>query len=255
MLELAYLMMYSLVLITGVSIGSFLNVVIYRVPQNISIAKGRSFCPLCDDNIKTYDLIPVLSYLLLDGKCRNCKSTIAARYPVVESLTGLLYMIIFGIHGLTLNTLVYFAFTAILISIAFIDWDTMTIPDSLNIAILVIAILAIFCTDEFTLKSRIIGFFVVSAPMFLIAFCIPGAFGGGDIKMMAVVGLLLGTSNTVVAGFVGVLVGGFYAIYLMRTRDVKEETHMPFGPFLCVGCFVASLFGQQIADWYLGLLF
>lgn len=254
MLELAYLIVYSLVFFTGISIGSFLNVVIYRVPQKISVAQGRSFCPECNTIIKTYDLIPVLSYFILRGKCRKCSCEISPRYPRIENLTGVLYLLIFIVHGLTLDTLVYFAFTAILVAITFIDFDTMTIPDSLNIAILVVAVVAFFALGETNYLSKILGALVASLPMFVITVCVPGAFGGGDIKMMAAAGLLLGLSNTVVATFVAVLIGGGYAVYLMKTKDVNKETHMAFGPCLCMGCYIACLCGPELANWYIGLL-
>lgn len=254
MLELAYLVVYSLVFFTGISIGSFLNVVIYRLPQKISVAQGRSYCPECNTVIKSYDLIPVLSYFILKGKCRSCSCEISPRYPRIENLTGLLYLLIFIVHGLTLDTLVYFAFTAILIAITFIDFDTMTIPDSLNIGILVVAVVAFFILDDVDYMSKLLGFLVASLPMFVIAVCVPGAFGGGDIKMMAAGGLLLGMASTMVATFIAVLCGGGYALYLIKTRDIKKETHMAFGPFLCIGCYIACLCGPELANWYVGLM-
>lgn len=244
--------MCVMIFIFGSVIGSFLNVVIYRVPKKENIALGRSHCPSCGKTIKSYDLVPILSYLILGGKCRNCKSHISKRYPLVECFTGVICVITFMVYGMNPLSLCLFVYASILITIGLIDWDTMTIPNELIFSVFVCSIPFFFLETEVGIVSRIIGFFIISVPMLLLSMAISGAFGGGDIKLMAVSGLILGAGNTVVAMFIGVLLGGSYAIYLMSTKKVDKKSHMPFGQCLCAGCYLAALYGEAIVQWYLG---
>lgn len=240
---------YLYVFILGLVVGSFLNVVIYRLPQEISIAKGRSFCPHCKNPIKAHQNIPLLSYLFLRGRCANCGQKIPFRYPLVEGLTALLAMVSFFVFGFSMAFVIAFMTMALLVAIAFIDLDTMTIPNSLVIALILPAILSFFFFPEITLVSRLIGLVIVSVPMLLLTMIIPDAFGGGDIKLMAVAGFMLGFANTLLATFIALVIGGGIATYLLmqKTRD----KHMAFGPYLCIGIFVAQNGGGLIIDWYL----
>ncbi len=249
-----YLMIYFFVFLIGISIGSFLNVVIYRVPQGISIAKGRSYCPNCNTQIKNYDLIPILSYLILRGKCRKCHKSISPRYMFVELFTGVVAIFICAVNGWNYLSLAQFAVAALLIAVTFIDIDTLTIPDGLNIALAVMAIPMAILQPEIGLVERCIGFFIISLPMLLITLKIPGAFGGGDIKLIAVCGFILGSWNVILAMFLACVCGGTFAIYLLQQRKAGRKSEMCFGPYLCIGVFVAMLFGTQIITWYLGLL-
>lgn len=249
---LDYIICYSIIFLFGSAIGSFLNVVIYRLPLGKNLAIGRSNCPQCEHIINWYDLVPIVSYIGLRGKCRNCNAHISLRYPLVEVFTGVIAVVTLAIKGISVLSLFVFLYAAILIAIAVIDWDTMTIPDSLNIAIVICAIIMIILRGEVNMFSLVGGFFIVSVPMLLLAMAIPGAFGGGDIKMMAASGLILGFANTIVAAFIGIVIGGMYAIYLMKTKDVDRKSHMAFGPYLCMGCYIAMLYGDTIIQWYLG---
>lgn len=244
--------MYAMIFIYGSVIGSFLNVVIYRVPRKENIAKGRSHCPVCGTQIKNYDLIPILSYLLLKGSCRNCQSHISKRYPLVEIATGVICVFTFWMNGINVTSACLCIFASILLAIGLIDWDTMTIPDELVISIIICAIPFFFLQPEIAIWSRIAGFFIVSLPMLVLAMIIPGAFGGGDIKLMAASGLILGMANSVVAVFIGILIGGSYAIYLLYLKKIERKDHMPFGPSLCIGCYLGCLYGGRIIEWYLG---
>ncbi len=181
MIQLDYIICYLIIFIFGSAIGSFLNVVIYRIPSGESIVTGRSHCMTCHTVIKGYDLIPIISYLLLRKRCRACGAPISCRYPIVEAVTGVLCIITFAIEGLSVLSLFYFIYGALLLTIAMIDWDTMTIPDRLNICILVVAVPILLLQGELQLWSIMGGFFVISVPMLLLTMLIPGAFGGGDI--------------------------------------------------------------------------
>ncbi|MEI7884578.1 MAG: prepilin peptidase [Clostridia bacterium] len=236
-------------------IGSFLNVVIYRVPLGISIAKGRSYCPSCNTQLKNYDLIPIFSYLFLRGKCRKCGSKISLRYPLVELVTGILAVFIFLIVGFSWQAVLIFAVTAIMLAISLIDLDTMTIPNGLLIALIPFITGLFFLQPELALLARIIGFLALSLPMFLLNFVVEDSFGGGDIKLMALAGFMLGWQQTLVAFFIALMLGGSLATYLLLTKQKEKGSHIPFGPYLCIGIFLALLFGEKLLSWYLNLLF
>lgn len=249
-----YLIVYGYLFMLGCCIGSFLNVVIYRLPLHKSLVTGRSSCTSCGTQIKAYDLVPVFSYLFLKGKCRNCKTHISIRYLLVEVTMGVVCVGTVWMRGFTLLSACWCIYGAILIVISLIDWDTMLIPDSLNIAILIIAIPICLLANDLTILERLIGFFIISLPLLICTLIINGAFGGGDIKLMAVSGLLLGPYNIVVAFFIAVLVGGTYASYLLFVRKKGRKAHMPFGPFLCLGCYGGFLFAEAIIKWYIQFL-
>ncbi|WKY47928.1 prepilin peptidase [Eubacteriaceae bacterium ES3] len=250
-LQAVMALFYLYALVLGLVVGSFLNVIIYRVPLGISISKGRSFCPNCQAPIKWSQNIPIISFLYLKGKCKNCGNPISIRYPLVESLTGLLSMVSFFVFGPTLQYLLVFVVMAILVSITFIDFDTLTIPNGLVIALMVPAILSCFVFPQPDFFARAIGIVSVSIPMLFLTMLIPDAFGGGDIKLMMVAGFLLGWANTLLAIFIALILGGMVAIVyiLKKTKD----KHMAFGPYLCIGIFTSTLFGSVIIDWYLSL--
>jgi leader peptidase (prepilin peptidase)/N-methyltransferase len=199
-----------------------------------------------------YDMVPVLNWFYLRGRCRNCKEPISFRYPAVELLGGLFAMACFFQYGMSLKFLLYFAFLCMLTMIGFIDHDTMEIPNELSFLILVIGIVDCFAGEGPALMERIIGMLVVSIPMLLLALLIPGAFGGGDIKLMAAAGLLLGWKLTLLSAFLAIVSGGFYGIFLLASQKAGRKEHFAFGPFLCVGMAVALFAGNEILNWYLG---
>lgn len=254
MANLYIFILYLFSFIFGVCIGSFLNVVIYRVPKGISVAKGRSYCPVCKNQIKFYDNIPILSFLILKGKCRNCKCNISIRYEIVELLGGISALLCSYSYGLfTVKALVAFISSAILISIAYIDYDTMTIPNGLNIALIFPAVASVFVFNNVTILQRVIGLFCVSIFMLIITLIINGAFGGGDIKLMAVAGFMLGYKNIILAFVMGIIITGIYAIIKVISKKISAKDHIAFGPGLCIGILVAILYGKQIVNWYLNL--
>ena len=238
----------------GASIFSFLNVVIYRIPNHLSFITGRSRCPNCKKQLKAIDMFPVLNWIFLRGKCRFCKAPISLRYPAVELLGGAAAVITVLNYGWTLQSVLIFTFLCILTVTAFVDYDTMEIPNGFVIAALLSGVAAVFLFPETGLFSRLIGFFCVSLPLFLITLAIPGAFGGGDIKLMAVCGFFLGWKLTLFAFFFAVLGGGAYGAWLLITKKKGRKEHFAFGPFLCAGMAAAVFIGSPIIDWYTGFL-
>lgn len=250
----AYIVIYAFIFVIGIVVGSFLNVVIWRVPQKMPFSKGRSVCPDCGHQIREKDLVPIFSYLALKGKCRDCGGKISARYPLVEALMGVLAVLAFVVYGFSWQAVVVAYCAAPLISIAMIDIDTMEIPDGLVIALIPAAVAAIFAFPGVGIVERLIGLAAVSGPMLLLALFITDAFGGGDIKLMAVCGFLLGWKGVLVAMFIALLTGGIYGVILMAKKKAKGKTSIAFGEFLCIGVMAALLAGQPIVDWYQSLL-
>lgn len=245
---------FFIVFLFGAVIGSFINVVIYRVPlgKGKFLGEKRSYCPKCGEKIKAYDLIPIASFLILRGKCRNCKEKISARYPCIELFCGLMAVCSLLRFGFGLEALFVFGVLVILTAIAMIDFDTKEIPNGLVIALIPFAIAAVFLYNDVGIVQRLLGLFAISLPMLIITLIISGAFGGGDIKLMAVCGFLLGIENVLVAFFITLLLGGGYAFYLLLIKKAKKGTLLAFGPYICIGVAVAMFFGKDILSWYLG---
>ena len=246
------LLFYIYLFLVGACIASFINVVIDRLPKGISISKGRSRCDACKTQLKWYDLIPVLSWLFLKGRCRYCGVKIGMRTPLIEIIGGCLALISFHAYQLSLMSVLMFALFMILLAITFIDIDTMTIPDELVIAVAALAILSIFI-DDLSLIDKVIGFFCVSLPMLGICYIKDGAFGGGDIKLTAVLGFLLGYKVMLIGIFIAIVLAGIWAIFLLATNNIKLQEHMAFGPFICIGVFISSLYGMTLLMMYLSL--
>lgn len=251
MIYLAYALLYAFVFFTGSCIGSFLNVIIYRVPRNISIAKGRSFCPGCHRTLSPWELVPIFSFLFLHGKCRRCKMKISRRYPLVESIMGIAALFIYLRYDFSPYAFLIFYTVSVLTATAFIDRDTMTIPNGLIIALILPDAAAVIMYYPPSLLPRIIGFFIISLPMLLLTVLIPESFGGGDIKLVAVCGFLLGWQNILLAAFLALLLGGSYGIYLLIQNPENRKTHIAFGPCLSIGICAAMLYGDTIIKFYL----
>lgn len=244
------------IFLLGSCIGSFLNVLVYRIPAGIPFWKGRSYCPHCHTAIKPYDMVPILNWFYLQGTCRNCKSPISVRYPLVEAAGGLLAVwCFFTFRWNMAQVAISFTAAALLLTIALIDYDTMEIPDGLNLCLAAAALASVWCFPQVSLIQRCIGAFCVSAPMFLFCLAVPDAFGGGDVKLLTAMGFFLGWKACLVGAFIGFLIGGVQASYLLITKKVRhgEGAHMAFGPALCAGLFLAVLYGARIFEWYHGL--
>lgn len=255
MTVIAYTVLYLLAFICGAALASFGNVLICRLPRGLDFRRGRSQCPACGHVLAARDLVPIFSRLLLRARCRYCAAPISFRYTLVEIIGGLLAMAACAVYGFTWLALSVFAFLFILLVLAVIDLDTMEIPDGLLLALLIPAAALVFLLPNVTPLQHAIGFLAVSLPLFLITLAIPGAFGGGDIKLMAVAGLALGWQLILVAFFFGLLLGGGYGAWLLMTKKAGRKGHFAFGPFLALGLALALLAGRPLLAWYLSLMF
>jgi len=245
--------------ITGLLIGSFLNVCIYRLPRKKSIVFPSSRCPACNAPIRPFDNIPVLSYLLLRGKCRECNTKISLRYPLVELLNGVFYALLllrFGLHG---YTIFYMVFISALIVITFIDLDYQIIPDVISLpGILIGLVMGIFVLidpfsrhDPLGMMNSIIGLLSGGGLFYLIAILSKGGMGGGDIKMMGMLGAILGWKGVLATTFLGSFTGSIVGITLMIAQKKGRKSKIPFGPFLALGAFITLLWGQELLNFYL----
>lgn len=244
----------------GACVFSFLNVVIYRLPRGESVVRGRSHCPGCGRTLAPKELIPCLSYLLQGRRCLGCREKISSRYFWVETAGGLCFVccgIFYGCGAsglLSLRGLWAFAYLGILTLTALIDWDTKIIFDRFQAGIGLLGIMALRLFPGHPLGDRLIGAAAVAIPMLLLALLIEGAFGGGDIKLMAVSGFLLGWKAILAAMFLGLVTGGVYAIWLISQKKAKRKDQMAFGPFLAMGLAAALFYGDAMAEWYLSIL-
>lgn len=236
--------------VLGAIIGSFLNVCIYRIPRGISVADGRSKCTTCGAVIRWYDLVPIFSYIALRGRCRRCGERISPRYMLVETLTGLLFLLAWLFHGFSLVTPLCMAALSCLVAAAFTDADTMEIPDRYSVIIFILGVAAALLSRQWL--SHAIGMVCVSLPFFLVAL-LTGGIGGGDIKLMAAVGLYLGWKCTLLALVLGSVSGAVWAVWLLARRKAGRKTEVPFGPFLAFGSALSALCGERIIAWYVGL--
>ena len=247
------------VFLIGLCIGSFLNVSIHRWPLGKSIVRPPSACPACGAPIRWYDNIPILSYIMLRGRCRDCNAPIGARYPLVELLTGLLAMATWMRYGPGLPALIYFGLIAALIVISFIDYDHRIIPDFITLPGIPIGFIATFGLPAVTWNSSLIGIAVGGGSLMAIAIgyrLLSGknGMGGGDIKLLAMIGGFLGWQGVLftimTSSFLGTLVG--IGVALHSGGGMKMA--VPFGPFLAIGAIVYLFFGSRIIRWYFGWL-
>lgn len=213
--------LYIFSALMGLAIGSFLNVVIYRLPRGEFFSKARSYCPKCGSAIKAYDNIPVLSYIILKGKCRNCKEPISFRYPAIELLCGVLWVVNFAVFGISYMTLIYDVLVSVLIVIAMVDFDTFEIPDSSQITILLLGLITFFPISGVSWQSKLIGCVCISIPMLILAFF--GGMGLGDVKLYFVLGLLLGWQKILLLFLLSVVMGGIFSIVYIIVRKKREN--------------------------------
>ena len=252
-MELELIPVYSFIFLLGIVIGSFLNVCIYRIPMHETIVSERSHCMKCGYQLAWYDLVPLFSWLALRGRCRKCKASISPQYPIVEAVNGVLYVLIFWVKDFTLESVFYCLLVSALIVLSVIDWRTYEIPIGINIFILTLGVIHLL-TDLKNWPIYIIGFFSVSIFLFLIVVLSKcRAMGGGDVKLMAVAGLLIGWQNIVLALFLGCIIGS--VIHIIRMKVSDAESMLAMGPYLSVGIFIAAMWGNDMISWYTNIMF
>ncbi len=244
--------MYSIFFaLYGIIFGSFLNVVILRIPIRESITLKRSHCMTCGHTLSWYELIPLFSYLFLGGKCRHCKAHISIQYPIVEAANGIIYVIIFLAKGITVETFLYCLCASALLALSVIDWRTQEIPFGINLFILLLGLVRLF-TDLGNWSQYVIGLFAVSGFLLLLSLATRGrGIGHGDMKLMAATGLLLGWKLNIIAFILACIIGS--VVHLIRMAVKKVGRRLAFGPYLSMGLFIAMIWGEQLVSWYLSI--
>ncbi|MGB7250464.1 MAG: prepilin peptidase [Phormidesmis sp.] len=254
----------------GAAVGSFLNVVAYRLPAGISLLYPPSRCPHCDTRLKPYDNVPVLGWLWLQGRCRSCRNPIALRYPVVELATGGLFLAVFITFGITWQTLGYWIFISWLLALALIDLDTLTLPNSLTASGLLLgwgaqgwlgyAQMPTFSHAASSILSAMIA--SVCGLWLFDAVGIAGArafgkaaMGGGDAKLAAMMAAWLGWSGLLLATFLAALLGVVIGGGALAAGVLRPKQHIPFGPYLALGALLALFYGNQLIEAYLAIFF
>ncbi|KJH70662.1 prepilin peptidase [Aliterella atlantica] len=259
-----------IVFILGASIGSFLNVVIYRVPAGLSVLYPPSRCPQCLHKLGKRENVPVFGWLLLRGRCRHCQTKISPRYPIVEAVTGLIFLFVFWMFGFSVQTLGYWAFCSWLLALSLIDFDTMTLPESLTRSGLVLGLIfqlgvgylavgGIGTTINqlmFAISGAVVGIWLLSL-ITIFGSLILGqtAMGWGDSKLAAMMGAWLGWKYLLLAGFLACALGAFVGGGAIAIGLLDRRQPMPFGPFLAMGAAIALFWGEWILSSYLQLFF
>lgn len=273
---------YLFIALFGAIVGSFLNVVIHRVPRGVSVVFPNSACPKCSNRIKPYDNVPILSWIILKGKCRSCKAPISARYPAVEFANALLYVATLHFIGVSAFLPVSFLFVSCMLALILIDAEHMILPDVINLPLLALLLIVrtvfpmFFGTQFFTDFDHYPGTALTGLPLPLvsIANAVLGAAAGGgflwligyvwekargveamglgDVKMMLAVGVLLGWRLTLLSIFIGAFAGAVIGVAMVsRHKDKSMQTQIPFGIFLGIGSIVALMFGDRLIGWYI----
>lgn len=253
--DLVLYFIYAVAFLYGIVIGSFLNVCIYRIPAKESIASERSHCMSCGYQLKWYDLFPLFSWLFLGGKCRKCKAPISKQYPIIEATNALLYVVIFVFNGFNVESVLYCFMASALLALSIIDWRTFEIPVGFNVFIFLLGVVRVIlavATGGDWLKY-IIGCIAVSAVLWIIFQVSKGAaIGGGDVKLMGAAGLLIGWKMIILSFFLACIIGS--VIHITRMKISNEGRQLAMGPYLSIGIFIASLWGEQLIGIYLRFL-
>ena len=238
------ILIYVYMFLIGMCVASFMNVVIERVPRNESFVKGRSHCDHCGETLKWYDLIPIVSYIFLRGKCRYCHTSIPIRGFLIEIFGGLIGMFCFYRFGFEYETILMFVIAMILLAITMIDFDTMIIPDGLNIAMFIVSIVLMYVRHMSLLES-IMGMFCISVPMILLNVLIAESFGGGDIKLMFLFGIVIGYPLCICDIFLATFIAFPVAVYTLFSR---KDNLIPFGPFLAMAAILIHISKVDISE-------
>ena len=242
------IILYSIIFLFGIVIGSFLNVCIFRIPNQEDIVKTGSHCMSCGYRLKWYDMIPVASFLALRGKCRKCGAKLSVQYPLIEAANGILYVCIVWTGGLSIESLLYCLLASALLVLSVIDFRTYEIPFGINLFILALGLIRVV-TDLEHILNYLIGLLAVSMVLAVLYYATGGrAIGGGDVKLMAACGLLLGWKLIILAFLLGCVLGA--VIHVIRMKVSGEGRVLAMGPYLSLGVMIAALWGEQMLNWY-----
>lgn len=245
-----------LVLLFGLVIGSFLNICICRITREESITFSPSYCISCGNELKPKDLILVLSYIFLKGKCRYCKERISIKYPLVESLNAILYLLIYLKFGFTLDLFKFCLFTSLLIVISFIDFETKYVYNSTVIFGVVSGVLFNLLTwiDTKSIPwNYVVGAFIGFIVIYLIVILTKG-MGEGDIDIALICGLFLGIKGIIITLFIAIILGGIVAAIILILKFKDKNAEIAFGPYLAIGGIIAALYGNSLLEMYIKLI-
>ncbi len=252
--------MTILISLYGAIIGSFLNVCIYRIPREESIALPSSHCPNCGTSLKWHDLVPVFSFIVQKGKCRYCGEKISLQYPIVELLNACIYLFTYIKFGFSLEFFFYAIVFSILIVIAFIDLEHMIIPDVLIILILGFSMIyklllyILYSKSPDLLNSM--GGLILSGLLFVLIILVSrGGMGGGDVTLIGSFGFILGIKNIFLTTFLSFILGAIISVFLLITKIKGKKDPIPFGPFIILGFFITVFWGEQLINWYVSSFF
>lgn len=252
---------YILSLLVGLCVGSFLNVVIYRIPNGMSLSKPASHCPKCNYQLRWYDNIPVLSYLILKGKCRSCKEPISIRYTLVEILNMLLWVlsVVLFYETSIVYMIIAMLVSTLLICVFFIDLEHMLIFNRFSISIAILGIVAMFFDDYTSILDHILGGVIGGGVFMLLYFgsiwiLKKEGFGWGDVKLVAACGLLLGWQKLLLSILIASILGSIVLLLIKYIKKDEEGKEYPFAPFIVIGVAIAMFFGTDIINWYINIL-
>ena len=259
---------YFFIFIFGTIIGSFLNVCIFRIPLEQSIAFPPSHCMGCGKKLKWYDMFPIISWIILKGKCRYCKTKISYRYPLVECITGIIFLAIYLKYGFAFDTIKFCIFASLIIVIGLIDLDTTDVYTStiitgiisfIILSILNFTLFKVHFINQFSILDYNLGG-IIGGGLILIVIIVTNiiinanGMGTGDAEICLICGLFLGIKGVVFMLFLAVVIGGVVGITLILLKKKKKKDYIPFGPFIAVSSIIAVLFGAGIVNWYLGMI-
>ena len=250
---------YFIVFLFGAVIGSFLNVCIYRLPREESVAWPASHCPTCRKPIAWYDNLPIVSYLVLRGRCRACQSPISIRYPLVETANAIGYVGVFWMFGFTAIACAYAALVSALVVVTGTDLSHTMIPDAVTLPGIVVGLLCAALILPISVMESLTGILVGGGLLWFLAWISPYVFGkegmgGGDIKLMAMVGAFIGWQPVLLAIMIGSFLGSMIGGTLMISGVISRREPIPFGPFLAIGSLLALVFHQPLFEWYWSLI-
>jgi leader peptidase (prepilin peptidase)/N-methyltransferase len=239
----------------GLCVGSFANVVIYRLPHGLSVVRPRSRCPGCEKPIAWFDNIPVLSWLLLWGRCRSCRASISWRYPLVEALIGGLFFAVFWRYGWAWSTLEYLWLVFGLVVVSFIDFDHMILPDRFTLSGIALGLVGAWLNPEREFMPAFLGFLIGGGFLWAVAYVYYAwrheeGMGGGDIKLLAWIGAVLGWTSVPFVILSASLAGSLVGLLLAWRSSAGLKTSLPFGPYIALGALIYLLGGDTLADWY-----
>lgn len=241
--------------ILGLIVGSFLNVCIYRLPREQSIIWPPSSCPHCGHRLKWYELIPVISFFLQKGRCIYCKESISLQYPAVELVTGLIFLFLYIKYGLTWTYISYLFLSCLLLVSAFTDALHWKIPDQVTIPGMAAGLILSFLNPAITPMQSLTGLLLAGGVLLLVGLISRGGMGGGDIKLMGMVGAFTGWMTAVSVIFIAAMIGSIYGIVMILLKKKGRKSRVQFGVFLVIAVMLMLFFGNSLKDWYIQLIY